>query len=147
MNMNALVNRARLCTRATRSVQMCTRHSSTNNNNSGVSFELNEQQLEFQKLARAFVRDEVTPHAAKWDVTGEYPKAAIAKAHALGLLNTHVPTQFGGLGLGVLDNCIIDEEFAFGCSGFSTACSANSLAAMPVLLGGNDAQKKKYLGM
>ena len=46
----------------------------------------------------------------------------------LGLINCSIPTKFGGLGLGILDECIIAEEIAFGCSGIFTAIYANGLA-------------------
>ena len=52
----------------------------------------------------------------------------------------------GGMGLGITDTCIITEELAYGCTGIQTAVEANSLGQMPVILGGNDEQKKKYLG-
>jgi acyl-CoA dehydrogenase len=45
-----------------------------------------------------------------------------------------------------IDGCVIGEELAYGCSGIGTAIEANTLAQMPVILAGNDAQKKKYLG-
>ena len=50
------------------------------------------------------------------------------------------------MGLHCLDGVIIGEELAFGCTGIMTAIEANSLAEAPVLVAGNDAQKKKYLG-
>jgi acyl-CoA dehydrogenase len=50
------------------------------------------------------------------------------------------------LGLGVLDCAILSEELAYGCTGIQTAAEANGLAEAPVILAGNDAQKKKYLG-
>ena len=52
----------------------------------------------------------------------------------------------GGMGLGVTDSCIIAEELSYGCTGIQTAIEVNSLGQMPVILAGNDAQKKKYLG-
>jgi acyl-CoA dehydrogenase len=61
-------------------------------------------------------------------------------------MNTHVPQEYGGLGLGVFEGCLITEEFAYGCTGIATAMEANSLAAAPVVVAGNDEQKKKYLG-
>lgn len=64
----------------------------------------------------------------------------------MGLLNTHVPSKYGGLGLGCLDSALITEELAYGCTGIQTAGEANTLAEAPVILAGNDAQKKKYLG-
>lgn len=70
----------------------------------------------------------------------------LVQAWQLGLLNTHIPEEYGGLGLGCLDSAIITEEMAFGCTGIQTAAEANSLAQSPVILSGSDAQKKKYLG-
>lgn len=52
----------------------------------------------------------------------------------------------GGAGLGVLETCIVAEELAYGCSGIGTALGANVLGSMPVVVAGNDAQKKEYLG-
>jgi len=45
-----------------------------------------------------------------------------------------------------LDSCLLSEQFAYGCSGVSTAMGANDLGQVPVIIAGNDAQKKKYLG-
>ena len=52
----------------------------------------------------------------------------------------------GGIGLHTLDGCVIQEELAWGCSGVSTAVEANTLAQMPVILAGDERQKKEYLG-
>ncbi len=111
-----------------------------------IDFSLNEDQVQLQDLARKFAKEEMIPKAAHHDKTGEYPLEIAKKAWELGLMNTHVPADFGGLGLGVLEGCIITEELAYGCTGISTAMEANSLAAAPVIVGGNDEQKKEFLG-
>ena len=64
----------------------------------------------------------------------------------LGLINTHVPEEYGGLGLGCLEGVLIGEELAYGCTGIMTAMEANGLAAAPVILAGTHEQKKEYLG-
>lgn len=112
----------------------------------GYNFGLTEEQKEFQALARKFALEEIIPVAAHHDRTGEYPVEVIKKAWELGLVNTHIPQKYGGLGLGVLDGSIIGEELAYGCTGIQTAIEANGLAEAPVILAGNEAQKKKYLG-
>lgn len=112
----------------------------------GLSFELAPEQRAMQELARNFARSKILPAAAELDRTGAFPKELIKEAHELGLMNTHIPEQFGGAGLGILDAVIVGEELAYGCSGVFTAMAANDLAQMPVILAGNDAQKKKYLG-
>lgn len=113
---------------------------------SGFSFELNDEQKEFQQTARKFVREEVIPVAAHHDRTGEYPWDIIKKAHSLGLMNAHVPQKYGGMEMSNFDSCLIAEEFSYGCSGIGTAVEANGLGQAPVILSGNDEQKKKYLG-
>uniref|UniRef100_A0AAQ5YRS5 Medium-chain specific acyl-CoA dehydrogenase, mitochondrial n=1 Tax=Amphiprion ocellaris TaxID=80972 RepID=A0AAQ5YRS5_AMPOC len=112
----------------------------------GFSFELTDQQKEFQQLARRFAREEIVPVAAAYDKSGEYPVPLIKKAWELGLVNGHIPQEYGGMGLSIFDSCLITEELAYGCTGVQTAMEANSLGQMPVILAGNDAQKRKYLG-
>lgn len=75
----------------------------------------------------------------------EYPHDIFRKAWELGLVNTHIPKEYGGLGLGCLDGVIISEELAYGCTGMMTAIEANGLAEAPLLVAASDEQKKKYL--
>ncbi|KPP58733.1 Acyl-Coenzyme A dehydrogenase, C-4 to C-12 straight chain-like, partial [Scleropages formosus] len=112
----------------------------------GFRFELTDQQKEFQEVARKFAREEIIPAAPSYDKSGEYPVALIKRAWELGLINSHIPESCGGMGLGIFDACLITEELAYGCTGVQTAIEANSLGQMPVIIAGNDMQKKKYLG-
>lgn len=112
-----------------------------------IDFELTDDQLAFQKLAREFAAREIAPKAAHHDETGEFPWDICKKAWETGLMNTHIPAEYGGLGLSVLDGCLIAEEVAAACSGIGTALEANTLAEAPVIVGGSDEQKKKWLGM
>nr|CAH7744038.1 unnamed protein product [Callosobruchus chinensis] len=61
----------------------------------GYNFELNDTQKEFQELARKFTREEIIPVAAELDRTGKYPWDLLKKAHAIGLMNGHVPEEYG----------------------------------------------------
>lgn len=111
-----------------------------------ISFDLSDEQKELQRLAREFTLKEILPKAAHHDEKGEFPREIAKKAWELGLMNTHIPQDCGGLGLGVFEGCVITEEFAYGCTGIATAMEANALASAPVIVAGNDSQKKKYLG-
>jgi acyl-CoA dehydrogenase len=62
----------------------------------------------------------------------------------VGLMNTHIPEEYGGAGLTYLDGCIIEEELAWGCSGIQTSLGANGLAGAPVGLGGSEEVKKEF---
>jgi acyl-CoA dehydrogenase len=110
-----------------------------------IGFSLNEEQLALQNLGREFAKNEIIPNAAHHDKTGEYPHSILKKAWELGLMNLHIPEQFGGMELGALDGIIIAEEIAYGCTGIGTAMEANNLAEVPLIIAGNDDQKKEYL--
>ncbi|PRD32185.1 UNVERIFIED_CONTAM: Medium-chain specific acyl-CoA dehydrogenase [Trichonephila clavipes] len=51
-----------------------------------------------------------------------------------------------GTGLNTFEGCLVDEELAYACSGIATAIAGNELAQALLLLGGNEEQKKEYLG-
>ena len=110
-----------------------------------IDFGLSEEQLALRDLAHDFAQNEIRPVAAHHDQTGEYPWAVLAKAHEVGLLNTHIAGENGGIALGAMDGMVIAEELAWGCSGIGTAMEANGLAQQPVILGGSTALKARYL--
>ncbi len=110
-----------------------------------IDFRLSDDQKQFRDLAREFARNEIAPRARHHDETGEYPMEICRKAWELGLMNTHIPAEYGGLGLGVLEGCLIAEEVAWGCTGIGTAMEANTLAQCPVIVAGTEEQKRKWL--
>ena len=63
-----------------------------------ISFNLNEQQNEILETSRKFTLDEVVPVAAHHDETGEYPWEVLRKAFDLGIMNTTIEEEYGGLG-------------------------------------------------
>src|SRR3990170_3354094 len=98
-------------------------------------------------MAHDFAAKEIRPVAWDYDKEGTWPDGVLRKAWELGLMNTHVPEEYGGPGASYLDGCIIEEELSWGCSGITTSISANGLAAAPLALGGSEELKKRYLGM
>ena len=108
-------------------------------------FSLTDEQKALQETARKYAREVVRPKAAHYDQTAEFPRDLISQAFELGLLNTTLTTELGGLGLSHLDQAIIAEEIACGCSAVATSMVANDLALLPILLGGNDDQKKRLV--
>ncbi|HKV90475.1 MAG TPA: acyl-CoA dehydrogenase family protein [Thermoplasmata archaeon] len=110
-----------------------------------VDFSLTEEQMSLRDHARKFARTEMAPHAAECDKTNRFPEEIYRKAWELGLMNLNVPSEFGGTGLSLFDQCLIVEELARACAGMTTSIIANCLALEPILLGGTDEQKHRLL--
>jgi acyl-CoA dehydrogenase len=110
-----------------------------------MDLRLSEEQEALVQTAREFTRKEVIPRAAHYDETGEFPREIFKKAWDTGLMNVEIPEAYGGLGGSCLDNCLVQEEVSFGCSGINTSMAANSLGATPLLVAGSEQQKKHYL--
>jgi acyl-CoA dehydrogenase len=111
-----------------------------------VDFTLTDEQKSLREMAHDFAEKEIRPVAWEYDKEGTWPQDVIDKAWELGLLNTHLPTEYGGPGLAYLDGCLIEEELAWGCSGISTSLSANGLAMAPIVIGASEELKQDYLG-
>ncbi|MDP6885563.1 MAG: acyl-CoA dehydrogenase family protein [Candidatus Thalassarchaeaceae archaeon] len=111
-----------------------------------ADFALSEEQEMLRELAHEFARDSVRPHAEHWDTNSEFPIEAITEAHSLGLTNLHIPAEYGGMGMGILDEVLVSEEFSWGDPGFSTAAYSNGLTVGPIITGGTEEQKMEYLG-
>jgi len=111
-----------------------------------INFSLSDEQKQLQDLAREFTQKEIVPVAAEYDKKSEFPMDVCRKAWELGLMNVQVSEAYGGPGLGVLEDCLIAEEFGVGCTGIGTSMMANMLAEGPLLVAGSEEQKKKYLG-
>jgi len=110
-----------------------------------IDFQLSEEQLALQRMAREFAEKEMKPVAAKYDKGEEFPWDVIKKAFEVGFLASSIPEEYGGGGLSSLDTVIVSEELAAGCAGMFTSIMANSLALTPIILFGTDEQKKKFL--
>jgi acyl-CoA dehydrogenase len=110
-----------------------------------ISFQLSDEQEQLGRLAREFALAEMRPQAPHHDQSGEYPMDIVRKAWEIGLMNTHLPTSVGGPGLGTLEGCLIVEQLGYGCCGMATAMEANTLAAAPVIVGGTEELKRKWL--
>jgi acyl-CoA dehydrogenase len=112
-----------------------------------LNFGLSDDQRALIDVAKRFTKERIIPIAAECDRESRFPKDVFVAAHELGLVNASVPTEYGGPGMGELENALIAEQLAYGCTGIQTSMLANTLALTPIKLGGNEEQKKKYLGM
>ncbi|HHB91296.1 MAG TPA: acyl-CoA dehydrogenase [Anaerolineae bacterium] len=110
-----------------------------------INFELSPELRMLQEMAHDFAEKEIKPVAEHYDTSEEYPWPVIKKAQELGLFSVNIPEEYGGPGMSLLEEVVLTEELAWGCSGIETALMLNSLAALPIKIAGTEEQKQKYL--
>ena len=81
-----------------------------------MDFNLTEDQMVFQDLAKQFSEAELAPHAARWDSESFFPVDTIRAAGNLGFCSLYASEKMGGLGLSRLDTHLIFEQLSMGCT-------------------------------
>ena len=99
----------------------------------GLSFELSDEQKALRELAREFAEKEIRPKAAEYDEHPTHAAEILAKAHEVGLMNLHVPSEYGGPGLSLFEGALVNEELCWGCAGIGTSITCSGLGAGPIL--------------
>jgi alkylation response protein AidB-like acyl-CoA dehydrogenase len=112
---------------------------------SGLSFQLGEDQLAVQDMARGFAAERLAPFAIEWDRTKHFPVDVLREAAALGMGGIYVDEAHGGSGLTRLDAALIIEALATGCPTISAYISIHNMVAGMIDRYGNDSQRRKYL--
>ena len=110
-----------------------------------IGFDLSEEQIALQDMAHKFAVNEIRPKAAECDREGTFPKEIFQKAFDLGLMTAFIPEAYGGLGLGSMESCVMEEELGWGCSGITTSMTTNGLALSPILFAGTEEQKQEFM--
>jgi alkylation response protein AidB-like acyl-CoA dehydrogenase len=110
-----------------------------------MDYLLNEQQVMIRDLARQIANDKIRPIAAKYDESEEFAWDIVKTIGDSDLFGIYIPEEFGGMGGGVLEMCLVAEELSKACGGIALGFAATALGTYPILLYGNQEQKKKYL--
>jgi len=110
-----------------------------------TQFELTDDQLAIQEMARKFTADAITPHAAEWDEKHIFPRDTIRAAAELGFASIYVSEESGGIGLGRLEAALIMEAMAYGCPSTSAFISIHNMASWMIDTFGSQPVKDKYL--
>ncbi|MDO9458399.1 acyl-CoA dehydrogenase family protein [Nocardioides sp.] len=114
----------------------------------GAQFDLfrtSDDHEELRAAVRDLVADKVTPYAAEVDESATYPQAAHDALVASDFHAPHVPEQYDGVGADALATCIVIEEVARGCASSSLIPAVNKLGSLPLILGGSEELKQRYL--
>ncbi len=107
-----------------------------------------EEQQMIRDTARRFVAEEVAPRVKEMDRTGEFPADLMRRCAELGFTSILIPREYGGLGLGVKEFCLVLEEISRESQTLAIILDAAvTLCYMPILWSGTEAQKQKYLQM
>jgi len=111
-----------------------------------LNYGLTESQVEIRDMVREFAETRVKPVRAELDEKEEFPRAILNELGKMDLMGLYIPAEYGGFGSeSMLDFVIAIEELSRVCIGVSVSYAANALGADPILIGGSDEQKKKYL--
>jgi alkylation response protein AidB-like acyl-CoA dehydrogenase len=108
-------------------------------------FELTDDQIAIQDMARKFTADAITPFAAEWDEKSHYPVDVWKAAGELGFGAIYVSEESGGTGLGRLEAALIMEAMAYGCPTTSAFISIHNMAAWMIDCFGSAELKARYL--
>jgi alkylation response protein AidB-like acyl-CoA dehydrogenase len=110
-----------------------------------MDYLLTDEQKMVQDLAHKIAEGKIKPVAAKYDESQDFPWDIMRILAQSDLFAIFVPVEFGGTGGGVLDLCLVTEELSAACGGIAVCYAASALGTFPIILFGNEEQKKKYL--
>ncbi len=108
---------------------------------------LTKENLEFREKAKDIAERIIRPNASRWDKDQIYPLELVEELKKSDLLGVWIPEAYGGLGKGVLNLCILVEEFSRFCGACGVAYAVNALGSFPIIVMGTEEQKKKWLPM
>lgn len=110
-----------------------------------LNYFLTEEQMMIRELARRIAEEKIKPVSAKYDESEEFPWEIMKILSQSDLFGVFIPQEYGGLGGGVLELSIVTEELSRACGGIAVCYAATGLGTYPIILFGNETQKKKYL--
>lgn len=110
-----------------------------------MNYFLTENQLMIKDLAKQIAKEKIRPVAAELDEKEEFPHDLMKILANADLFGVYIPEEYGGLGAGCFELCLIVEELSKACGSITTTYAASALGTFPILLFGNQVQKEKYL--
>jgi alkylation response protein AidB-like acyl-CoA dehydrogenase len=110
-----------------------------------MDFELTKEQKDIAKAAREFAEGEFTDRAEEFDREEFFDEAIFKKAADLGFVGIFIEERYGGAGLGTVEQCILQEEFAAVDLGMAVAVLTPCFGSEIIQAFGTEAQKLQYL--
>jgi glutaryl-CoA dehydrogenase (non-decarboxylating) len=110
-----------------------------------MKIELSPQQRNYQTEIRAFVNEEIYPHAGEWDKKEFTPPELIKKIAQRGFLGVILPTEYAGEGMDMITFGILNEEIGRGCSSVRSLLTVHNMVSQALCKWGNKSQKDYWL--
>jgi butyryl-CoA dehydrogenase len=112
-----------------------------------LDYGLSEEQQMIRDVARKVAVEKIAPIALEYDEKEELPWDAVRAIAEADLAGVYIPEQYGGMSGSspVLNMCIVTEELSKACGGIALAFAASALGTLPILLGGSDELKARFL--
>lgn len=110
-----------------------------------MEYFLSDEQQMIVDLAKKVAQEKIAPVVLKYDESGEFPWEIVKVLSEVDLFGLYVPSNYGGLGGGVMELVLAVEELSKICGGISLSLAATALGTFPILLFGTEEQKRKYL--
>ena len=110
-----------------------------------VDFALSKHEQEIFDTALAFSKKWVVPYARELEEADEFPWILVQKAFDAGLMNSHIPKEYGGPAHSMVEESLIGEALGYGDGGIATTILANNLALTPLLISATPEQMEKYI--
>jgi glutaryl-CoA dehydrogenase (non-decarboxylating) len=110
-----------------------------------MKIELTFQQKEAQAAFRAFVDEEIFPHADRFDREERISAELISKMAEKGYLGTILPREYGGLGLNMVTYGLLNEEIGRACSSTRSLLTVHGMVSYAIFRWGSQQQKEVWL--
>ncbi len=106
---------------------------------------LTEEQQMIVDICRQVVDEKIIPVRAELDEKEIFPRDIIKEIGGSDLFRLFVPEKYEGMGSGIFEVCLATEELSRGDLGIATTFAASGLGIIPIVIAGNETQKKKFL--
>ena len=106
---------------------------------------ITDEARHWQSVAHRVAEEVVRPLARRYDELQQYPEEVRQAYIDSGLLGVWIPREYGGHGAGIVALCLVIEELSRACGATGVAYAVNALGSFPILVGGTEEQKQKWL--
>ncbi len=111
-----------------------------------MDYELPENLRLMRDTARRFVKNELEPISQQVEEEEKIPENVVQKMREMGFFGLSIPEEYGGMGLGTLGECVMNEEFGKTNVCFRSRFGTNNgIGSQGILIDGTAEQKQKYL--